>query len=311
MPIEYVAYAFVQRGGTQPRSKPHTVSTDVGAYLVEHIEDLLKRVERGSIPAARFRRPAALTRFEQLRSGSRAQFLAAAQDLTANLHTAMHPRSKPGFLVALRDRNGQGDRRAAVLKLDVHDEHAAVVRQVGSELELEAIKDLLDVPGELQKGAVIPDLRRDSDVIVGDKAIEQTAEYFLVALEVQQISPPRQGPSALIRVVNALAPDRVQEVAKVISAYEAPVTPQQLFDEHPDVLTDEQRAAVLQALEEQPRPVRIMNPVEGPPRSTVRAGGLSITGPATDVDRLVNWERREGEWVIEIHVSEEPRKTYQ
>jgi hypothetical protein len=311
MPIEYVAYAFVRRGGTQPRCKLHTVSTDVGEYLIEHVEDLLKRVERGTIPPARFRRPAALTRFDQLRSGSQAQFLAAAQDLTSNLHTAMHPRSKPGFFVALRDRNGEGDRRAAVLKLDVHDERAAVVRQVGSDLELEAIKDLLDVPGELQKGAVHPDPRRDSDVVVGDKAIERTAEYFLLALEVQQISPPGKGPSVLIRVVNKLAPDRVQKVAEIISGYQAPVTPKQLFDDHPDVLTGEQLAAVLKGLEDEPRPVRTMNSVEGPPRSIVRAGSLSITGPATDVDRLVNWERSGGEWVIEIHVSEQPSKTYQ
>ncbi|SRR6266566_3105718 len=311
MPIEYVAYAFVQPGGTLPRCKLHTVSGEVAGYLLDHVQDLLKRADRGSSPPARFRRPAALRRFEQLSTGSRAQFLAAAQELTSNLHTAMDQRSKRGFFVALRELVDHGAPRAAVLKLDVHDERAAIVRQVGQDVELETIKDLLDLPGELQKGAVHPDPRPDSEVVVGDKVIELTAQYFLRALEVQQISPPGQGPSVLIRVVSEVAPDRVQKVAEVISEYEGPVTPAQLFDEHPDVLSDEQREAVLSSLEAQPRPVRIMDPIARPPKATVRADGISISGLATQVDRLVSWQRRGGEWVIEIHVSEEPFRTYQ
>ncbi len=311
MTLQYVAYAFVKPGGNLPRCQLHNVSGDVADYLLDHVRDLLKRADRGSSPPARFRRPEALQRFERLRTGSQAEFLAAANELTANLHTSMDQRSKRGFFVALVESDQQGERRAAVLKLDVHDERAAVVRQVGPDLELDAIRDLLDLPGELQKGAVHPDPRDDSDVVVGDKVIEETAQYFLRALEVQQMAPARLGPSMLLKVVADVAPDRVQYVAEAVGEYAAPVTPQDLFAEHPDLLTTPQRTAVLAQLEEQPRPVRLMNPVEGPPRATVKSDGISITGPATQIDRRVTWERRAGEWVIQVRVTEEPRRTYQ
>ena len=98
----------------------------------------------------------------------------------------MDQRSKRGFFVAIRERTGRNQVRVAALKLDVHDEHAAAARLVGDELQLEAVQDLLDIPGELQKGAVYPDDRPHSEVIIVDK-FERTALYFLRALEVQQI----------------------------------------------------------------------------------------------------------------------------
>jgi hypothetical protein len=309
-----VAYAFVQPGGTMPQCKLRVVSPETAEYLVDHVRDLLRRMQRSSdsTPPALFRRPAARQRFEQLTTGSQVQFLAAAQQLTSSLHTAMDQRSKRGFFVALRELNDKGVRRSAALKLDVHDERAAVVRQTGPDLELESIRDLLDLPGELQKGAIHPDPRSDSDVVVGDKAgTDLTAQYFLRALEVLQISPARKGASVLISVVKKIAPARVAKVVEAISGYEGDVTPKKLFDEHRDVLSAAEREAVLKSLDEQPRPVRVMNPVEGPPKATVRADGISITGPAAEVDRRVKVDRRAGEWVIEIHVSEEPRRTYE
>lgn len=310
MPLQYVAYAFMQPGGTRPECKLHTVSSEVAAYLRDHVDDLLKRVERGSSAPAYFRRPEARHRFDELRTGTESQFVAAAQGLAADLHTAMDQRSKRGFFVALREIGEGGDLRAAALKLDVNDKRAAVVQLVDSDLELEMIKDLLDLPGELQKGAVTPDPRADSELVVGDKATEETAKYFLRALEVQQISPPSQGPSLLIRALKAVAPDHVQEMAEVISDYKTPVTPNQLFDDHPKVLSTVQRDEVLKLLEDETRPVRIINPIEKPPRAEVRADGISIAGPARIIDRQVAWTRRDGQWVIEIRVAQEPRRTY-
>src|SRR5439155_24730835 len=89
------------------------------------------------------------------------------------------------------------------------------------------------------------------------------------------------------------------------------INPRTLVDEHRDVLSAGEREAVLKSLGEQPRPVRVMNPVEGPPKATVRADGISITGPAAEVDRRVKVDRRAGEWGIEIHVAGEPRRTYE
>jgi hypothetical protein len=286
-----------------------TVSTDVQSYLEDHVADLLKRSQKGSLPPASFRSITARQRFTDLESGTRAQFLAAAQALATRLHTAMDARAKKGFFVALRQAKTIG--RVAALKLDVKDKRAAVVRQIGPNVTLDSIKDLLDLPGELQKGAITPDVRPDSEVIVGDRASEETALYFLRAIEVQQVSPPRLGAGLLLRAVRDVAPDRVQQIAELVGDYGAAITPQELFAEHPEALSEDQRVQVLEDLERQTRPVRFMDPLGHPPKAVVQADDITITGPPRQMDEHVRWEFRGGEWVIEIRVSEEPRRTYQ
>lgn len=309
MTLEHVAYAFVEPGGQSPSCRVHTVSDEIAVYLLDHVDDLMKRFGRGSIPPASFRSSAAGQRFYALREGDEAQFVAAAQELSTRLHTAMDARSKRGFLVAIREI-GESP-RVAVLKLDVHEEHAAVLHADREGVTLEAVQDLLDIPGELQKGAIVPDPRADSEVIVGDRATEETALYFLRALEIQQVCPARQGGGLVIQAVREISPDNERAVAELIAGYDAPVSPAQLFDDNPTALGRQARDEVLAQLDAQTRPVRLIDPVARPPKGIVTADGITITGPVRFINDRVRWEQRGPSWLIEISVAEEPRRTFQ
>jgi len=309
MPVELVGYGFLQPGGKAPVCHLHKVSAEVAGYLVDHINDLTRRATASDAAPARFRRQPARDRFESLTSGNDKTFLDAAQQLATSLHTAMDQRSKRGFFVAIRERTGRSQIRVAALKLDVHDEHAAAARQVGDELELEAVQDLLDIPGELQKGAVYPDDRPHSEVIIGDK-FERTALYFLRALEVQQIENAAPAVTALIQVVGDVAPERLDRLVAAIERLEEPISPTAFLDAEPDLLPPEMRTAVLERLAERQRPIEEIDPRRHPPRRVLRASGIRIEGLASDVNQRVRVERQGDAWVITIRVNEEPEVSY-
>jgi hypothetical protein len=310
MAITLVAYAYVEPGGSAPKCKIQTVSSEIRRYLDRHMDDLLGRAGRGASAPAFFRGEDAEGRFVHLQLGSSKEFVASAGVLTGRLHTAMDNRSKRGFLVAVRRSLDSEEVQAGVLKLDVHDEPAAAARQTGDELQLEAVADLLDLPGDLQKGAVFPDPRAESEVVVGDRVMAETAQYFLRALEVQQIAAPSSATKSLIDVVGSVATGKVDAFVQELDSYDEPVSPQAVFDDHPDLLSDEEREQVLGRLEEQPRPVRIVNPAARPPRVVVSVDGITIRGGVEDM-RKVRWVQQGGGWQIQIEVSQEPRKRYE
>jgi hypothetical protein len=222
----------------------------------------------------------------------------------------MDNRSKRGFLVALRRTVAGGVKQAGVLKLDVHDDTAAAARLVAGELRLEAVQDLLDLQGDLQKGAIYPDPRAESDVVVGDRLMTETAQYFLRAVEVQQIAAASSATKAFVDVIGKIAPARIDDLARELGTYDQPVTPQAFLEEHPGLLSETEQRQVIDRLEGQLRPVRVVNPVASPPKAVVVANGITIRGAATEMER-VSWEPHAGGWRIQIDVGEEPRKRYE
>lgn len=309
MAIELVAYAYLHPGSATPACRVQRVSAEISGYLEKHLDDLVGRAQRGSSAPAYFRGSKARSRVADLLSGTNGRFLAAAQDLTDRLHTAMDNRSERGFLVALR-RSADRNHEAGVLKLDVHDEPAAVARAINGDLLLEAVQDLLDLPGDLQKGAVYPDPRADSEVVVGDKVMTETAQYFLRALEVQQIAAVSSSTKAFVDAVGTVAVRWIDDVVKELDAYDKPITPQDFFQEHPAFLSETEQQQVLARLEEQQRPVRTINPVLRPPKVVVAADGITIRGGVAEMDK-VSWRPHDGGWRIQIDVPEEPRKRYE
>jgi hypothetical protein len=310
MAITNVAYAYVEPGGAAPDCKIRTVSEEIRLYLSEHVDDLLTRAGRDSSAPAFFRTQAAEQRFNDMLTGTKDQFLAAASELTERLFTAMDNRSKKGFLVAVRRSAPDGDAQAAVLKLDVSDKSAAAALLVKGEERLETVRDLLDRPGELQKGAVYPDPRTESNVVVGDKVMVETAQYFLRALEVQQIAAAGSATKSFVDVVAAVATDKVDGIVRELDAYSGPVSPPDFFQQHPDLLTTEEREQTLDQLEQQPRPVRIVNPLARPPKAVVFADGIAIRGGVNEMQK-VGWVQHGAGWQIQINVVDEPRKRYE
>jgi hypothetical protein len=162
------AYAFVEAGGAVPNPVITPVPPDIETYLNDHRESLLERAQTDKLAEAHFADGNALDRFRKLASGTNTEFVAVAQTLAARLHAGMDARSRRGFFVAATFADTH-QTQSMVLKLDASPKTLAAIGGTATNPVLESVDDLLDVPGELQKGAVFPDPRAHSDVCVGDK----------------------------------------------------------------------------------------------------------------------------------------------
>jgi len=308
MAITLVSYSYLEPGGTPPKMLERDISSDIREYLEAHVDDLLARIGHGSIAPAVFRSAEGAERFEKLRTGTKAEFLANAQSLADRLHQRMDYRTKRGFFVTLR--RGGSSSIAAVLKLDVHDAAAAAVRfDAAGEATLEAVEDLLDIPGELQKGGVAPDQRPNSQIVVGDK-LTVTSLYFLDALDVEQHAAPGPATADLVRVVQTVAPDKADSVAKMLEVEPARIPIADFFEAHPDLLDDEQTTEVLDRARVKRRPIEEVDPSSYVLRESIEADGITIRGRASTLREKVRILDRPGGFRIEIDVDEQPRRTY-
>jgi hypothetical protein len=307
MAIAIVSYSYVEPGGSPPRMRIRNVSAEIGVYLEEHVDALVRSVGTGSISPAFFRSQPGRTRFDQLSSGTTAAFLASSKELADRLIQRMDQRAKRGFFVTLR---GSGSTPfGAALKLDVHEEAAAALYlDKKGDPTLEAVKDLLDIPGALQKGAVIPDQRPNSEVIVGDK-LAVTSLYFLEAIDVEQHASPGPATVDLLRVVREVAPQRTEAVAQAMES-EARQSVGQFFERHPDVLTESESAEVMQRALIRRRPIGEIDPEAYTIREEIDADGITIRARATTIRSKLRVVQRPGGYRIEIDVDEEPRRRF-
>jgi len=217
----------------------------------------------------------------------------------------MDNRAKRGFIVTLRLRGPQG---SAALKLDVSDAAAAALRtNPGGEPTLEAIQDLLDLPGQLQKGAVAPDSRPDSDVVVGDK-LTVTSQYFLEALDVQQHVAAGPATADLLTVIQAIAPTKASAAAAAIER--ATRTTVRDFLRRQRNFTDEERENILASATVRTRPIDLIDPTSYALREEISADGITVRGRSEVMRERVRIVRRPGGFRIEIDVSESPRRRF-
>lgn len=305
MTITLVYYSYIEPGGAPPRMLERTTTPLVLDYLTAHVDELIRRAGTEVLSPAQFRSEPARTRFAHLASGTRDQFVRSSQDLADRLHARMDNRAKRGFIVTLRLRGPQG---SAALKLDVSDAAAAALRtNPGGEPTLEAIQDLLDLPGQLQKGAVAPDSRPDSDVVVGDK-LTVTSQYFLEALDVQQHVAAGPATADLLTVIQAIAPTKASAAAAAIER--ATRTTVRDFLRRQRNFTDEERENILASATVRTRPIDLIDPTSYALREEISADGITVRGRSEVMRERVRIVRRPGGFRIEIDVSESPRRRF-
>jgi hypothetical protein len=194
-----------------------------------------------------------------------------------------------------------------VLKLDASDGPAAALETTKEGPELEAIANLLDIPGALQKGAIAPDPRAGSDVIVGERW-DNTTQYFLAALDVVQNLSERESVYQVLKSVQARAPERVPIVLEAIAERERPTDFTTLLTE-PALLDEPILGEVLAELRSSPRPLLSMNRDHVPLIRKIEADGVTVSAPVLVFAERVHWVRRNQNlgWRITIDVREEPR----
>lgn len=311
MRIIKVTYAKVahQQAVHQLTLRPHDAGVD--AFLIDHIRELQSKTRGNVAPLARFTSEAAHDLFKSLQSGTDEEFLNAAHSLTANLVGEMDGRAATGLFVCVRVVEHDGAMSAAALKLQVVTEHAAKLEQVESgELTLAAVRDVLDAPGDLQKGAVIDDPRAGSDVIIGDR-LAQDAAYFPRALGIRTeqravdtaanlitaVAAHDQGVArTLITVLPQIPPGPTGEVLEQASARVPELTK--------DVIAD-----VTATLARLPRPVNRVD-TAAPVRTQIIADGVTVNfGPAAAQRVRVERDQMEG-WRVVILSDAEPRIEY-
>jgi hypothetical protein len=307
--ITIVTYSYVEPGGNPPTCALESVSADVESYLLAHVVRLLEGAANGSSPPARFQSADGKDRFQLLLEGSDGEFLQAAEQVAQRLHKEMDNRAKPGFFVAMRSREGQRT-WATVLKLDIHAKSGAAMSRTGpGRPTFEAVKDLLDIPGQLQKGVVFRDDRGGSDIVVGDRLTE-TAFYFLRAIDAVQMSKPGQAISAVVNAVAKVAgPKRTVPVIRALET-EQETTPEEFFARHPDLLEEHERAQVYDQLRVRRRPVDRFDARQHVLDEIVTADGITVRGRATTMADKLRVFERPGGWRIEINVDEEPQHEF-
>ena len=290
---------------------------EVSAFLAAHVAGLRDRATEGSAAHALFANPADLQLMQDIRSGDESAFLAAAGILGTRLVAEMHHvgGALPGLLVCstLVSDTDPTIAYAVVLKLQVVSEQGAVLQRLDTgEETLAPVTDVLDRPGELQKGLVFPDERPDSQAVVGDKAAQQEARYFLRAMGVTLEARDSASAGALVAAVAHRAGRVIAE--QVVQALPSvqPAAPREVLATLGQTIPDLTEAAVAdiaEALVTAERPV-VRIDTSAHVTARLRAGALTLTGPADEV-RRVTWESDpEGGWRIAFRSDQEPKVTW-
>jgi len=313
MRITHMTFAAVAHDATPVPPELREVDEGINAFLRDHIQELRAMTRKRGTSPGRFTDPEAKALFRDLFTGSDDGFLAAAGSLTKRLIARMDARAANGLLICLRGGDGS-DRYGGVLKLQVVAPNAAVLKKLASgEIQLSAIQDLLDKPGDLQKGALSTSWLPEDHIMIGDQ-LGQDARYFPEAFAIKVFARPTEAVAGLITAIDEIAPALVTPVAAAlpgVAAGDAPDVLGSLGREIPE-LTASLQAEIADTLAKQPRPVAHID-TGRPATETIRAGEIRITGPVAEMRQRVRIEQNEGtaaeSWTITIDSQSEPRST--
>ena len=310
MQLTHMTYARVAAGAAPGSMVSRPRDAGVEDFLKDHFNALLKLATNDDSPLAKFTDVAARAEFEKLRTGSDQDFLAAAGSLTARLIGAMDRRSAAGLLVCVRF-NGGGELSAAALKLQVVTPNAAVLEALDSGEEvLAAAKNVLDAPGDLQKGALVRDPRPASDVVVGDK-LTMDAQYFPRAFGIRTEQRAKDGAADLLNALTELPAATVSTIARALPTFPSgsPDAVLEAVAATVPELTPEVRDGAVAALDARPRPVTRVETTT-PLKEVVTADGITVSGSVESMRNVRVDAKSDGGWQIRIDVSEQPSRRY-
>lgn len=306
-----MTYSRVNGEAPPGKATLRPVDDGVEAFLGEHVTKLLDLAEKDDTPRAGFHEEAMRDHFANLADGDDAAFLAAASTLTTRVHERMDGRATPGLLLCATLEH-EGTNVAAVMKLSVVAEQGAILELLESGEEvLSAVTDVLERPGDLQKGVIIPDTRAGSDAVLGDK-LGAVSLYFPEALGLRQEERGSQALAALLRAIAAHDPTAAEAAAERMQEVTAQTVEGVLaqLGNYIPALTADVQAEVAGSLREKARPVVAIDP-QRPVSGVITAGTLKITGPFASV-RGIEWIRdpESDDWIITARVDAPPERKF-
>jgi hypothetical protein len=314
--ITHLTYARVATDATPglPRFRPR--GDGVQGFLGDHVNSLFAMAKRQDAqPPGRFVSDEARRLFRDLHAGSASDFLTAAYALTRRLIDEMNGTTAEGLLVCLRADTPAGGRVAGVLKLEVVTPNGAVLRELDSgETVLAAVKDLLDSPGKLHKGALITSWLPDGEVLCGDRVAHAFALYFPKAFDIRIHCRPSVATKAFFDAVAEFAEPVVAEVAAAWPAIR-PGSPREVLAELGQKipgLTASLQADIAERLETAARPVAHLDTTRVV-KETYQAGEITVFGPIDEMRRRMHVAAAPDGigWRITVDSPDRPLPTHQ
>jgi|GEM_PF-3970830 len=306
--IKLAAFAYLEPGGkNQPTCRKQDLSDLVAEFLESHVADLVEKARGERAPAAGFADGNSRSIFDHLASKGGNAFVASATEAAQALQAGMDQRAKPGLFVALKRQEKDGP-AAAILKLDVVEEHAGRLAEENGRFVLRVVEDLVDRPGRLQKGAAVPDPRAGSDVIVAEKASGRASQYFLDAFGIRQMVKPAVGTVRVIEAVRRAAPKMRASIERKLEKSEA-TDAGELLGELEELVPKKEFAGLRAGLTDGAQPVgEILPPPEV--KRILEGEGVRIEGRVSDMRKVRAKQLEGGDWKVEIAFKSEPRERF-
>lgn len=313
MDIKFVTYTRVEVGIPPKPQQLREIDEATARFLGDHVDKLLKKATGGGAAlAARFTEPDAHKLFTNLYRGTADQFLEAADRLAERLVDAMDSRASDGLFVALRAQSADCEVVAGVLKLQVVEGHAAVLQQLESgELQLAAVTDMLEQPGNLEKGALVAKSLKDGEVYCADR-LQVKARYFPTALGIRRFAAPAEAAKSFFDTAQRVAPALVAQIAAAWPEIEPDYTREVLARLGDEVsgLTAQIQERIIEALEAYPEPVAWID-TQRKVRETYKCGGITVSGPIEEMrQRVTLASQPEGGWQLVLQSSEQPKLSH-
>jgi hypothetical protein len=308
-----MTYARVAADAVPAPPELRPIDTGINDFLADHIRDLRHLAATHQTQPGRFVDGEAQALFRSLRYDETPAFLATVDSVTKRLIGNMDQRTRSGLLVCLRGNEGS-DLVAAVLKLQVVAEHGAVLEKLDSGDEvLSAVTDLLDKPGDLQKGALVTSTLPEGQVLTGDRLARQDAIYFPDALGIQLYARPSEAVSELLDAVEATVPELVAPVAaalRSIPAGNSAAVLSELGNRIPE-LDGSRQADVAERLEHLKRPVGTIDTGQRL-RERIKIGEITVSGPMDAMRQYARIEHihDQDRWQVVVEGTAEPKRSH-
>lgn len=287
------------------------IEANVQAFFIGHIE-ALQTMANGpdAPPPGRVVDTECQELFQTLQMGDADEFAGAASVLAKRLIGHMNRRTARGLLACVRAEDGP-DRLTAVLKLEIDSSNGTRLEELASgELRLAAVTNVLEQPGDLQKGVLGSSRMPAEEVLCGDIHTRH-ARYFPEALGIRAYARPSQGPSELLKAVQqqdtALAAQVAAALPEVRSGTISDVIA--AIAERVPAFEADAWSGLAETLRQSPRP--IVN-VDTTKRVTavIEGDDLTIKAPAEDLGERVELHETENGWEARVRFDRKPRTTY-
>jgi hypothetical protein len=309
--ISCLTFSAVGPGATPVPPIVREPDPDGAEFLCRHIDEIRANTRtRRTYPARFGEDDSAQGLFRALLLGTEPEFAAAADTLAKRLIAQMDARTKRGLLVCLHAEDG-ADVYGGALKLDVEDGNAGILHLLDNgQAELGTISDVLTRPSDLKKGALITSRLPPKQVMVVDR-MTHAAAYFPRAFGIQTVARPDAGASVLLMALDYISPTLTGAVASALSKVASGERDEVLAALRPmlPAIPDEDWSAVRGELEDHAPPVAYID-TSRPVTVKLVAGGITISGPAPEMLRLVHVTDEAEGWRVRVDSQTEPEWFY-